>query len=178
MVARRPNAGLHGRRFSPNRWDLWTFSRPSKKAELFAVETVTKCWPRSRRMDGGSRTRAPVPMIGLQVQPFPATGVVHQITEAGEVAPVWTAAGDELFFWTAVNAGQSSQIKGLEIATAGVSQSKRADPADPRGSHELRLSRLRRHARRRALRHDLPRRRGSPTGCPYRPDHFFNRFES
>ena len=59
-----------------------------------------------------------IPPFGIQVQPFPLTGVVHQITETNEAAPVWTAAGDELFFRLALNTGQPSQIMGLEISTA------------------------------------------------------------
>ena len=99
-------------------WDTWLLSRASGDTELLAGgdanQFLSVFSPDGRWI---AYTNQAVP-FGIQVQPFPPTGVVHQITETQKAAPVWTAAGDELFFRLAVDTGQS-QIMGLEIATAG-----------------------------------------------------------
>jgi serine/threonine-protein kinase len=104
---------------SAGNWDVWIFSRPNGNAELFAggeANQVLAAFSPDGRWIAYTNAAAPV---GIQVQPFPATGVVHQITETNEAAPVWSAAGDEMFFRRAANTGEPSQIRGLEIGTAG-----------------------------------------------------------
>jgi serine/threonine-protein kinase len=100
-------------------WDLWIFSRASAAAELFAGGQANQFSavfsPDGRWLAYTNSTGA----LGIQVQPFPATGVIQQILQSGEAAPVWTRAGDELFFRRGANTGEPSQIMGLEIATAG-----------------------------------------------------------
>jgi dipeptidyl aminopeptidase/acylaminoacyl peptidase len=107
-------------------WDTWIFSRATGNTELFAggdFNQFLAVFSPDGRWLAYTNQAAP---FGIQVQPFPPTGVVHQITETNEAAPVWTAAGDELFFRPALNVadpasreGQPRQITGLEIATAG-----------------------------------------------------------
>jgi serine/threonine-protein kinase len=102
-------------------WDAWLFSRASGDTELLAGGDVNQ-FLASFSPDGRwiAYTNQ-APPFGIQVQPFPPTGVIHQITETNEAAPLWTAAGNELFFRLAANTSSDtpSQIMGLEIATAG-----------------------------------------------------------
>jgi Tol biopolymer transport system component len=100
-------------------WDLWTFSRASGKTELFAggeANQFSAVFSPDGRWLAYTNSAG---SFGIQVQPFPATGVVQQIAQSGEAAPVWTAAGNELFFRRAANTGEPLQIMGLEIATVG-----------------------------------------------------------
>jgi serine/threonine-protein kinase len=100
-------------------WDLWTFSRASENAELFAggdANQFSAVFSPDGRWLAYTNSAG---QFGIQVQPFPPTGVVQQILQTGEAAPVWTAAGNELFFRRAANTGEPMQIMGLEIATAG-----------------------------------------------------------
>jgi hypothetical protein len=100
-------------------WDLWIFSRGSGDTELFAGGDANQF---SAVFSSDGRWLAytnSAGAFGIQVQPFPATGVVQQIVQSGEAAPVWTKAGNELFFRRAANTGEPMQIMGLEIATAG-----------------------------------------------------------
>jgi serine/threonine-protein kinase len=98
-------------------WDAWLFSRASGDAELLAggeANQFLSAFSPDGRWIAYTNQAAP---FGIQVQPFPPTGVIHQITETNEAAPVWTAAGNELFFRLAANTGLPSQIRGLEIST-------------------------------------------------------------
>jgi Tol biopolymer transport system component len=100
-------------------WDLWIFSRASGDAELFAggeANQFSAVFSPDGRWLAYTNSAG---SFGIQVQPFPATGVVQQIVQTGEAAPVWTKAGNELFFRRAANTGEPMQIMGLEIATAG-----------------------------------------------------------
>ncbi|HEY7671783.1 MAG TPA: protein kinase [Gammaproteobacteria bacterium] len=100
-------------------WDLWIFSRASGNTELFAggdANQFSAVFSPDGRWLAYTNSAG---SFGIQVQPFPATGVVQQILQSGEAAPVWTAAGNELFFRRAANTGEPMQIMGLEIATAG-----------------------------------------------------------
>jgi Tol biopolymer transport system component len=99
-------------------WDAWLFSRASGDTELLAGGDVNQFLAAFSPDGRWIAYTNQFPPFGIQVQPFPPTGVIHQITETNEAAPVWTAAGDELFFRLAVNTGLPSQIMGLEIATA------------------------------------------------------------
>jgi serine/threonine-protein kinase len=100
-------------------WDLWTLSRAGGQTELFAggdANQFSAVFSPDGRWLAYTNSAG---SFGIQVQPFPATGVVQQILQTGEAAPVWTAAGNELFFRRAANTGEPLQIMGLEIATAG-----------------------------------------------------------
>ena len=99
-------------------WDAWLLSRASGETELLAGGDVNQFLAAFSPDGRWIAYTNQIPPFGIQVQPFPLTGVVHQITETNEAAPVWTAAGDELFFRLALNTGQPSQIMGLEISTA------------------------------------------------------------
>ena len=100
-------------------WDTWLFSRANGETELLAGgesnQFLSVFSPDGRWIAYANQAEP----FGIQVQPFPLTGVVHQITETNEAAPVWAASGNELFFRLAANttSEQPSQIMGLEIAT-------------------------------------------------------------
>jgi Tol biopolymer transport system component len=100
-------------------WDVWILARESGDTELLAGGDANQFSavfsPDGRWLAYTSTTSG----VGIQVQPFPPTGVVQQIVQTGEAAPVWTAAGNELFFRRAANTGEPLQIMGLEIATGG-----------------------------------------------------------
>jgi Tol biopolymer transport system component len=98
-------------------WDTWLLSRASGDTELLAGGDANQ-FLSVFSPDGRWIAYTNQGPFGIQVQPFPPTGVIHQITETNEAAPVWSAAGDELFFRLAVDTEQS-QIRGLDISTAG-----------------------------------------------------------
>jgi hypothetical protein len=58
-------------------------------------------------------------LVGVRVQPFPPTGVVRQVTQDGEVWPVWSASGDELFFRLRRDIPMPAQLMGLDVSTEG-----------------------------------------------------------
>ena len=70
----------------------------------------------SLRTAVGLRTRW---VNAIFAQPFPATGVVQQLTNGQEAAPVWSGAVKEIFFRTGQTTGQPLRIFGLEVATSG-----------------------------------------------------------
>ena len=51
----------------------------------------------------------------IYVQPFPRTGLIHQITQEGGVDPQWSSDGDELFFVRP----DSGQLVAVDIRTDG-----------------------------------------------------------
>jgi hypothetical protein len=57
--------------------------------------------------------------IGIRVQPFPRTEVIRQVTEDGEVFPVWSADGTTLLFRLRRDTGQPAQLMGLDVNTTG-----------------------------------------------------------
>ncbi len=98
-------------------WDLWTYSRADGDSELTAGGA-------GNQFSGvfspdGQWLAYGINDVGIQVQPFPPTGVVHQITNELEQAPVWTSGGDELIFRSSAATGGPLSIKVLDVNTAG-----------------------------------------------------------
>jgi len=101
---------------SNTEWDVWTFSRGSGDSALF-VGGAGNQFSAVFSPDGQWLAYTNIQVASIEAQPFPPTGVIHQITDGNEAAPVWTAAGDELFFRPATNSGLQSQIMGMEVTT-------------------------------------------------------------
>ncbi len=58
----------------------------------------------------------------VYVQPFPATGAIHQLTQEGGVFPLWSRDGSELFYRRQVAAGGVGRVNaGARIAGVAVS---------------------------------------------------------
>ena len=99
-------------------WNVWTFARADGAMQLIAGSNTGNQFAASFSPDGRWLAYGDS-ATGIQVQPFPPTGVVQQITESLEATPVWTAAGDELLFRSPANTGQPLQIMVLDVTTAG-----------------------------------------------------------
>jgi serine/threonine-protein kinase len=101
-------------------WSLWTLPRDGGDASLFA-EGGANIFGATFSPDGRwlayTDTSAPV---GIRVQPFPPTQVVHQITDGGQAWPVWSTDGRELFFRTGVGTTTgATRLQALDVTTAG-----------------------------------------------------------
>jgi Tol biopolymer transport system component len=105
-------------------WTVWTVTRSGGTAELLAGE-VANHFGAAFSPDGrwvaytGVDDAAGTGLVGVRVQPFPPTGVVRQVTQDGEVWPVWSASGDELFFRLRRDIPMPAQLMGLDVSTEG-----------------------------------------------------------
>jgi Tol biopolymer transport system component len=74
-------------------WDIWTFSTSDAVTSLVAGGPGSQ-FGSSFSPDGRwivyTDNQDP---FGLRAQPFPTTGVIHQLTQDGEAWPVWTTGG-------------------------------------------------------------------------------------
>ncbi len=95
-------------------WDVWTFSRATSETSFFAGGEANQ-FSAAFSPDGRWLAYSTSGELGIEAQPFPATGVVQRIAD-GVMAPVWTADGDEMLFRSA--AGGAGQIAALDVTTA------------------------------------------------------------
>jgi serine/threonine-protein kinase len=101
-------------------WDLWTFSPETGTSAAFASQPGIDEFGASFSPDGRWIAYTSADNFGVRVQPFPATGVVHQVTETNEAWPVWSPRGNELFFRLNLGGQTVRQLMGIAVSTEGV----------------------------------------------------------
>ena len=105
-------------------WTVWTLTRGGDQPAIFADE-VANHFGAVFSPDGrwvaytGSDDAAGTGLVGVRVQSFPPTGVIPQVTQDGEVWPVWSADGTELFFRLRRDIAMPAQLMGLDVSTEG-----------------------------------------------------------
>ena len=100
-------------------WSLWKFSVDSGVSEVFYDVPSSNEFCSSFSPDGNWVAYTSTFEFGIYIQPFPATGVIHQITQNGEACPVWAADGSELLYRRQLNTGLGPQLLAMEISTDG-----------------------------------------------------------
>ena len=105
-------------------WTVWTLTRDGDQPVIFADEVANHFgavfspdgrWVAYTGVDDAAGTG----LVGVRVQSFPSTGVVRQVTQDGEVWPLWSADGTELFFRLRRDIALPAQLMGLDVSTAG-----------------------------------------------------------
>jgi Tol biopolymer transport system component len=93
---------------------LWLYALQDKKAAPFAG--IESAGPINSVFSPDGRwvayTMTGTSGSGVYVQPFPATGAIHQISTTG-VSPVWSSDGKELLYWQ----GAGGQHVAVSIST-------------------------------------------------------------
>jgi serine/threonine-protein kinase len=100
-------------------WDLWTFSPETGSSAAFASLPGIDEFGASFSPDGRWIAYTSADNFGVRVQPFPPTGVVHQVTETNEAWPVWSPRGEELFFRLNLGGQSVRQLMGIAVSTEG-----------------------------------------------------------